>query len=162
MIIISQNGSTWLSITEWELYGYQSINRYPPSSLMLSTTMLNNYTYGNGLYSSSASSEFSTNDLSWKAFYYDQTIPYSFNNGLVTGGVDSATTTYVNLLNLGITLGSTLTNWSFFTSITGRSITPLILEDTGSSNYTIRGIGTSRTVTATGINSYSFGLVEGT
>ena len=88
---------------------------------------------------------------------------YSYNNGLVSGtATDSASTTYVNLLNLGITLGSTLLNWSFYTSVTGRSITPLILEDTGSSNYVIRGIGTSRTVTTAGLNSYSFGLVEGT
>ena len=88
---------------------------------------------------------------------------YSYNNGLVSGAAtDSASTTYVNLLNLGITSGSTLINWSFYTSIAGRSITPLILEDTGSSNYVIRGIGTSRTVTTAGLNSYSFGLVEGT
>jgi hypothetical protein len=125
--------------------------------------MLNNYIYGNGLYASNASSELSTTDLSWRAFSYNQATLYSFNNGLVTGAsTDSASTTYVNLLNLGITLGSTLTNWSFFTNITGKSITPLILEDTGSSNYTIRGIGTSRSVTATGLQSYSFGLVEGT
>jgi hypothetical protein len=90
-------------------------------------------------------------------------VEYSYNNGLVSGAAtDTASTTYVNLLNLGIALGSVLTNWSFNTKITGKSITPLILEDTGSSNYVIRGIGTSRYITTTGINSYSFGLVEGT
>jgi len=163
IIILTNNGSGVLSITEWELYGYPSVNRYPPAPLKTYSNLLNNYTYGNGLYISNASSEYSTTDLSWKAFNYEQAVLYSYNNGLVSGNsTDSAATTYVNLLNLGITVGSTLTNWSFFTNITGRSITPLILEDTGSSNYTIRGIGTSRSVTATGINTYSFGLVAGT
>jgi len=88
---------------------------------------------------------------------------YSYNNGLVTGThEDGASTTYVNLLNLGIQLGSILTNWSFNTKITGKSITPLILEDTGSANYVIRGIGTSRYITTTGLNSYPFELVQGT
>jgi hypothetical protein len=88
---------------------------------------------------------------------------YSYNNGLVTGThEDGASTTYVNLLNLGIQLGSVLTNWSFNTKITGKSITPLILEDTGSANYVVRGIGTSRYVTTAGLNSYPFELVQGT
>ena len=55
-----------------------------------------------------------------------------------------------------------LINWGFYTNITGRNITPLVLEYINTSNYTVRGIGTSRNITTTGINTFPFQLVSGT
>jgi alpha-tubulin suppressor-like RCC1 family protein len=86
-----------------------------------------------------------------------------FDAGLVNKGtIDTATTTYVNRLNLGNSLGARLINWGFFTNVTGRNITPLVLEYINTSNYTVRGIGTSRNITTSGINTFPFQLVSGT
>lgn len=56
----------------------------------------------------------------------------------------------------------TLLSWSIFDDdVSGRSITPLILEDLGSNQYSITGIGTTRTSDASGIQSFNFDLVSG-
>lgn len=54
-----------------------------------------------------------------------------------------------------------LTMWSIFDNEnSGGQVTPLILEDIGSS-YTIRGIGTTRASDASGVQSFNFDLVSG-
>ena len=87
---------------------------------------------------------------------------YFFDNGCVSRGtVDSGSTTYVNLIPIGQPNGSGLIFWGFFAGTTGRTITPLILEFTGGTNYILRGVGRSRVVSVSGLQSYAFDTVSG-
>jgi hypothetical protein len=63
--------------------------------------------------------------------------------------------------------GSTLTSWEFYAfnaadspSVIGNQITPLLFSQTGP-DFTIVGVGATQTITATGDQSYAFGLVSG-
>jgi len=57
--------------------------------------------------------------------------------------------------------GETVTGWSFFGTNTN-SITPLLFDRTGPSySYTLLGIGTTRTSSGAGLQSYDFGLLSG-
>jgi len=86
----------------------------------------------------------------------------SFDNGLLNrGSIDTVATTFVNLINLNVTIGMSLNSWSLYVGSINKYITPLILEDVGSTNYVVRGIGTARYVSTAGINSYNFDVVEG-
>ena len=54
-----------------------------------------------------------------------------------------------------------LSTWSFYDNdVIGREITPLILKLEGN-QYTIEGIGTTRTSDASGVQSFNFDLVSG-
>ena len=66
-------------------------------------------------------------------------------------------------LNSGFTQSGTLSSWSFFNNNVGdngKVITPLLLDIEGG-DYIIKGVGTSRTNDGTGIQSFSFGLTNG-
>jgi len=54
------------------------------------------------------------------------------------------------------------TDWSIFAGslAAGRQITPLIIQKVGA-DYFVRGIGTTRTITAFGEQTFAFGLVSG-
>jgi len=54
-----------------------------------------------------------------------------------------------------------LSTWSFYAGTTGLAITPILYTMTGG-NFTIVGIGTTRTVSSLGVNTDPFGLVAGT
>ena len=62
--------------------------------------------------------------------------------------------------------GSTMLNWELFAfnldgpSVIGNNITPLLFSFDGS-DFTLAGIGATQTITATGDQSYAFGLVSG-
>ena len=87
---------------------------------------------------------------------------YFYDNGCINrGNVDSGSTTYVNLVPMGQPDGCSLIYWGMFTTMTGRTITPLILEFTGGTNYILRGAGRSRTITTSGLQSYAFDTVGG-
>lgn len=55
----------------------------------------------------------------------------------------------------------TLTTWSFYADTTGGSITPILYTQTPGGDFVIAGIGTTRTVTSLGVNTYAFGLTAG-
>ena len=55
-----------------------------------------------------------------------------------------------------------MTNWNFFDNDTpGQQVTPLIFQRTGPGAFRIAGIGTTRTSTGGGAQSFSFGLTSG-
>ncbi len=85
---------------------------------------------------------------------------YLFDNGCVNrGSLDGGNTTYVNMLPMGQPDGSTLVNWGFFAGTTGRTVTPLVLEFTGGTNYILRGAGRSRTISVSGLQTFAFDTV---
>jgi Ca2+-binding RTX toxin-like protein len=54
-----------------------------------------------------------------------------------------------------------VSSWSFYdTTDNGQQVTPLIVEKVGT-NYVIRGVGTTRTSNASGVQTFAFGLVSG-
>ena len=64
------------------------------------------------------------------------------------------------VLDSPFTAGSSLVSWSIWSETTGNSITPFLVQ--GSPNtFTIVGIGTTQTLAATGLNTWSFGLTAG-
>ncbi|MEQ1638887.1 MAG: hypothetical protein ABL903_19685 [Methylococcales bacterium] len=67
-------------------------------------------------------------------------------------------------LNTGFNQSGILSNWAFYndnpTQI-GYEITPLLLDVVGG-DYVIIGVGTSRTNSATGVQTFNFGLTAGT
>lgn len=59
--------------------------------------------------------------------------------------------------------GHTLNTWSFYSSdfAGSRDVTPLLLEFSSGSNYTIRAIGTTITASSSTVYTQSFGVVHG-
>jgi alpha-tubulin suppressor-like RCC1 family protein len=87
---------------------------------------------------------------------------YFYDNGCINrGSTDTGSTTYVNLIPMGQPNNCGLMYWGFFAGATGRTVTPLILEFTSGTNYVLRGVGRSRAVTASGLQSYAFDTVGG-
>ena len=62
----------------------------------------------------------------------------------------------------GTEAGQQVFSYSFYAGATGNKITPILFESTGGSNFKIIGIGTTQTPSATGTNTFSFGLTTGT
>ncbi len=59
---------------------------------------------------------------------------------------------------------ASITSWRFYcdnAEAVGRSITPLLVESVGG-QYIVRGIGATRTVNSTGLQSYDFDVQSGT
>lgn len=55
-----------------------------------------------------------------------------------------------------------VTEWSFFDNDTpGHKVTPLLFEALPGDRYALRGIGTTRTSDASGVQSFPFGLIAG-
>ncbi|MEP4595229.1 MAG: LamG-like jellyroll fold domain-containing protein, partial [Cyclobacteriaceae bacterium] len=61
--------------------------------------------------------------------------------------------------NLSSYINYRVSSYQFYSSAAGRQITPVLVEDTGSS-LIVRGIGATRTA-ANGVNNFSFSLVSG-
>jgi len=74
---------------------------------------------------------------------------------------------YLFAYNADFTDTTTIANWSFYAGsanggdVVGHKITPVIMDQTDPDNWVITGVGTTRTVLAAGINSFSFGLMSG-
>ena len=58
-------------------------------------------------------------------------------------------------------LGQSVTGVSIFNGIVGRDFIPLLVANSGGPTWTITGVGTQRVVAATGLQSYDFGLTQG-
>jgi alpha-tubulin suppressor-like RCC1 family protein len=87
---------------------------------------------------------------------------FVYDNGTIYRSLtDGGGFTFVSTLNMGQDNGALLQNWSFWNTISGRSITPLILENTGSLTYTLKGIGRTRTPNTTGLQTYTFDCLSG-
>ena len=86
----------------------------------------------------------------------------TIGNAVIDRGiVDSAYNTMFVFRGEFPNAGETVGGWSFYSTNTN-SITPLLFSRTGPSySYTLLGIGTTRTSTGAGLQSYSFGLVSG-
>ena len=54
-----------------------------------------------------------------------------------------------------------VTGVSIFDGAVGRDFIPLLVESTGGNTWTIDGVGTKRVVGASGLQTYAFGLVQG-
>ena len=61
----------------------------------------------------------------------------------------------------GGALGQSVTGVSIFNGVAGRDFTPVLLASSGAGAWTITGVGTQRVVAASGLQSYSFGLTQG-
>jgi hypothetical protein len=71
---------------------------------------------------------------------------------------------FVEKASLAGVVGCRLRRWSFYDNDSpGLSLTPLLFERTAANTYILRGIGTSRVSTGSGVQAnLSFGLVSGT
>ena len=58
-------------------------------------------------------------------------------------------------------LGQSVTGVSIFDGFVGRDFTPLLVANSGGGTWTITGVGTQRVVGASGLQSYAFGLTQG-
>ena len=90
------------------------------------------------------------------------TSTYVYDNGVISRiNTDGSGNMYISTIDMGQPNRASLVNWGFWTNNTGRSITPLILEFTGGTNYILRGIGRSRTPVSTGLQTYAFECQSG-
>ncbi len=58
--------------------------------------------------------------------------------------------------------GQQVSSYSFYAGATGNEITPVLFENTAGSDFKIIGLGTTQTPSATGTNTFAFGLTSGT
>jgi hypothetical protein len=101
------------------------IKRYPPGPLTASLTTLANYAYGNGLYTSSASTVYpGETEVDWKAFNYDNTTntdvwtassSYHLNIPGTSTTVISGTTYTGDWLQIQLAIPIILTKYNIYT-----------------------------------------------
>jgi hypothetical protein len=79
-------------------------------------------------------------------------------NELYDRGEEDTFATYVTVEEAPV--GYTIVSFSFYDA-GGGAVTPLLVEKTASTTYTIRGVGTSRNPTTAGVYTFDFGLTSG-
>jgi hypothetical protein len=88
-IVVNQNnGSTWLSIQQWELYGYRQFGiKYPIGPMTSDTTTFAGNALGCGTYRTTYSSTWSSNEyLGWRAFTGEANDAFHISNDGVGAG----------------------------------------------------------------------------
>ena len=139
IIALSPGNNGYTSISEWILYGQQaSVQQWPPAALTTNTiTSLSNLSYGNGLYTATASSYFTINNL-YPYFAFNKTgegtnniwaistTPYNISTGAYT--LSTYSTTVAGTAILGEWLDILLPNQIVLTSysIQARSSTSYV------------------------------------
>jgi len=127
IIALSPGNNGYTSISEWILYGQQaSVQQWPPAALTTNTiTSLSNLSYGNGLYTATASSYFTLNNL-YPYFAFNKTgegtnniwaintTPYNTSTGVYT--LSTYSTTVAGTAILGEWLDILLPNQIVLTS----------------------------------------------
>ena len=103
------------------------VKRYPPGPLTSSSTTLTNYAYGNGLYTSSASTVYpGETEIDWKAFNYDNSTitdmwtassSYHLNIPGTATTIISGTTYTGDWLQIKLPIPIVLSNYNIYTRV---------------------------------------------